>query len=446
MTTKAVCPKNLFVIFLTLVLLSACGGTQDNGDVQKEESNYTCPYILPFKTEGKFKLTQGNLSTDTTWSHTAGTLNEYAFDFAMPEGTPVLAIRDGVVSKIHDGETVFGGPRYVNNANYVILDHGDGVFSVYMHLQRTVFALSDEGKARVKQGQIIGYSGRTGYTNGAYHLHFQLQASGSGFARSIPVPCFEGVEGLPQLYGLYAAAEDQPSIGGNVSGVSGSNDADIKDLVGTWHGDVSQPSDTEYDVFFISTIDVEISDVGCGEALCLKIPAWGTQSSVKSIDGNTACFVEDLGEFCFTLLSSDKIELRSSGPDGTNGILERVGTNLNSELKNLVGVWEGPISSGGEFYQETETKRFEIKANCAQKAFCLFIAWWELEDVFVPIDEPDLNELESPVYCFGSSSELAQGFSITWFCFHPIDQNTLKHEGGGGLWYEEGTLNRVGGN
>ena len=57
--------------------------------------------------------------------------------------------------------------------NTVILDHGQGVFSLYSHLSR-IDAILDE---IVDQGKVIAYSGATGMAGGD-HLHFSMLISG----------------------------------------------------------------------------------------------------------------------------------------------------------------------------------------------------------------------------------------------------------------------------
>lgn len=86
-------------------------------------------------------------------------------DLAAPQGTPVYAIAGGYVN-ISTYHSV--------NGNYVSISHGNGYGSLYAHLDHAVVSAGDY----VKQGQIIGYVGSTGWSTGA-HLHFEIHLNGS---------------------------------------------------------------------------------------------------------------------------------------------------------------------------------------------------------------------------------------------------------------------------
>ncbi len=100
--------------------------------------------------------------------------NEYAVDIEMPEGTPVLAARDGVVMTV-DNDFFGNGldmAQYGDRANNIRIVHADGAMSVYAHLQLES-ARVHVGQ-HVKAGQPIALSGETGYATGP-HLHFCVQ-------------------------------------------------------------------------------------------------------------------------------------------------------------------------------------------------------------------------------------------------------------------------------
>lgn len=85
----------------------------------------------------------------------------YGIDIAAPSGTPVVASAAGVVRLARSDLYYTGGT--------LIIDHGAGVSSTYLHLSRTLVALGD----RVERGQTIGAVGATGRATGP-HLCFRF--------------------------------------------------------------------------------------------------------------------------------------------------------------------------------------------------------------------------------------------------------------------------------
>lgn len=89
-------------------------------------------------------------------------------DIAVPEGTPIRAAMTGTVS-LQQSEAESGG-----YGNYTCLDHGGGLSTCYAHQSSFVATLGQS----VSQGDIIGYTGCTGYCLGP-HLHFEVRINGS---------------------------------------------------------------------------------------------------------------------------------------------------------------------------------------------------------------------------------------------------------------------------
>nr|WP_041355660.1 M23 family metallopeptidase [Nitrosococcus halophilus] len=85
----------------------------------------------------------------------------YGIDIAAPTGTPVRAPSDGFVTLVHPDMFFSGGT--------LILDHGHGLSSAFLHLRRI---LVKEGE-RVTQGEIIAEVGATGRVTGA-HLDWRI--------------------------------------------------------------------------------------------------------------------------------------------------------------------------------------------------------------------------------------------------------------------------------
>ena len=96
----------------------------------------------------------------------------YSVDFRCKPGTPVVASRSGIVwATREDSNRGCDDPSCVDEGNYVVLDHGNGTFSEYHHLQQ-YGALVEPGE-QVCRGQLIGLCGNTGFSSGP-HLHFAL--------------------------------------------------------------------------------------------------------------------------------------------------------------------------------------------------------------------------------------------------------------------------------
>jgi murein DD-endopeptidase MepM/ murein hydrolase activator NlpD len=95
-----------------------------------------------------------------------------AIDFEMPVGTPVYAAREGIIYRYKD-DSDEGGPfaGYKNKANYIIIQHADGSFGCYWHLQHDGVLVKT---GHVAAGQQIGLSGATGQVLRP-HLHFSVK-------------------------------------------------------------------------------------------------------------------------------------------------------------------------------------------------------------------------------------------------------------------------------
>lgn len=87
-------------------------------------------------------------------------------DYAAPTGTPIVAAGDGVVTT---------AASHHANGNYIIIRHGEQYQTKYLHLHR--FARGVRNGARVRQGQVIGQVGATGWATGP-HLHYEFLVNG----------------------------------------------------------------------------------------------------------------------------------------------------------------------------------------------------------------------------------------------------------------------------
>lgn len=85
-------------------------------------------------------------------------------DLGVPSGTPIYSMDEGTVI-IARYSGAYG--------NYVVVDHGGGITTLYAHASRLLVSAGQ----KVKKGQMIMKSGNTGYSTGA-HLHFEVRKNG----------------------------------------------------------------------------------------------------------------------------------------------------------------------------------------------------------------------------------------------------------------------------
>lgn len=85
-------------------------------------------------------------------------------DLAAPKGTPIMSSQSGTVV-ISQYSSSYG--------HYVVVDHGDGLSTLYAHLSERLASVGD----KVSVGQVIGKMGSTGMSTGS-HLHFEVRVNG----------------------------------------------------------------------------------------------------------------------------------------------------------------------------------------------------------------------------------------------------------------------------
>lgn len=91
--------------------------------------------------------------------------NHQGIDIGAPTGTDIVAAASG--------EVVVSTYSY-SAGNYIMISHGGGVYTVYMHASKLLASVGQT----VKQGQVIAKVGSTGYSTGP-HLHFGIRAGGT---------------------------------------------------------------------------------------------------------------------------------------------------------------------------------------------------------------------------------------------------------------------------
>lgn len=122
----------------------------------------------------------------------SGSNGHNGLDIGVPIGTPVEAALDGTVLATGDTDLAHdaAGAQCLSFGKWIMLEHDNGLNTMYAHL--SVIGVS-QGQA-VTQGQVIGYSGMTGYATGP-HLHFGVYATAGvkiltlGEFRGATTPC-----------------------------------------------------------------------------------------------------------------------------------------------------------------------------------------------------------------------------------------------------------------
>jgi len=128
-------------------------------EIEKERQNWEGKFILPV--EGKIVGDYGVkrvAGREFLWHHKG-------LDIKVPEGTPVQAA--------NSGEVVLADDSFYLHGKTVIVDHGQGVATIYLHLK----SINVSKGQRVSKGEIIGRVGETGLATGP-HLHWGLCVHG----------------------------------------------------------------------------------------------------------------------------------------------------------------------------------------------------------------------------------------------------------------------------
>ncbi len=115
----------------------------------------------PLRVPGRISSEFGSRTSPTEGAST----NHQGIDIAVSAGTPIVAAGDG---------TVVTAAYSASAGNYIMLYHGNSLYTVYMHASKLAVS---EG-AQVKQGDVIAYVGSTGISTGA-HLHFGVSVNGA---------------------------------------------------------------------------------------------------------------------------------------------------------------------------------------------------------------------------------------------------------------------------
>lgn len=132
--------------------------------------------VLSWPLEKIIITQQFGKTVDSKRLYASGTHN--GVDFGTPTGTPVKAMSSGTVIGTGDTDQTCPGASF---GKWVLVKYGNGLSSTFAHLSLIKVATGD----KVTVGQVVGYSGNTGYSTGP-HLHVSLYASGAVSVKQFP--------------------------------------------------------------------------------------------------------------------------------------------------------------------------------------------------------------------------------------------------------------------
>jgi murein DD-endopeptidase MepM/ murein hydrolase activator NlpD len=189
------------IVLLGMIILSGCAVSNNplrkevrmlRKGIIKDDTSYV--YSLPYEPGKSYWMVQGYFSHYTHKERAA-------LDFKMKRGTAIHAARGGVVVRVkEDGDRGGLNKKYRPFGNNIVIQHDDNSRAGYWHLQKDG-AVVNVGDT-VKQGQLIGYSGKTGYTMFP-HLHFLVwDFDDKGQWRQVPTR-FQTSKGVKYLNSIH---------------------------------------------------------------------------------------------------------------------------------------------------------------------------------------------------------------------------------------------------
>ncbi|MFJ1425395.1 M23 family metallopeptidase [Capnocytophaga canimorsus] len=130
---------------------------------EKEKLLAAIPAIQPIQNKDLTRMASGyGWRTDP---FTKARKFHYGMDFTAPQGTPIYAAGDGVITRADGNAAGYG--------EHIRIDHGYGYVSLYAHLSKYNVRVGQ----KVKRGDIIGFVGNTGRSQ-APHLHYEVLKDG----------------------------------------------------------------------------------------------------------------------------------------------------------------------------------------------------------------------------------------------------------------------------
>jgi murein DD-endopeptidase MepM/ murein hydrolase activator NlpD len=134
---------------------------QSSGETTYYDPTYSGTFMWPAVSGSSISSSFGPRTSPTAGASS----NHKGIDIPCPTGSDIVAGADGVVTV----------SQYSNSAGYyIMIDHGNGVATVYMHNSQLLVSVGES----VVRGQVIAKAGSTGYSTGS-HCHFGVMINGS---------------------------------------------------------------------------------------------------------------------------------------------------------------------------------------------------------------------------------------------------------------------------
>lgn len=156
-------------------------------------------YQLPLAAGVSWRITQSPNGGFSHWGRTA-----QAYDIAPQGARCVVAMRGGIVHAFDHGYRQT--PHLRIFGNYVTIQHDNGEYSHYAHLETGTFVVKTG--QRVEQGQALAMAGNSGYSFGT-HLHVQVTRSFAISSQSVPFE-FEDLPGSSRKLGVVISSNRSP--------------------------------------------------------------------------------------------------------------------------------------------------------------------------------------------------------------------------------------------
>jgi murein DD-endopeptidase MepM/ murein hydrolase activator NlpD len=164
-------PSGKLMAFNDLLTVNKQGKTVITVPSSANKAPESTPAGLHYPIVGNYiKVGSGGAFNATRNSGKPGAYQHGGVDLAVAVGTPVYAVEDGIATIASDN----------TSGNYVQISHGQGTTGQLDRYTTYYFHLSSQAvsNGKVTKGQIIGYSGNTGRSDGP-HLHFEIRSTGT---------------------------------------------------------------------------------------------------------------------------------------------------------------------------------------------------------------------------------------------------------------------------